>query len=60
LEPENESLPLIQGPQYWGGSFFLQGTPGTQKQHPVSEESEKGGGSRHKWRKFIPALPLTL
>lgn len=52
--------PFIQGPKYWGSSFLLQGAPGTQEQHPVSEESEKGGGSRHKWRKFIPALPLTL
>ena len=61
LESQNESSPLIQGPQSWGGSFLLQGAPGgTHTPHPVLEESKKGRVSRHRWREFSPALPLKL
>ena len=44
-----------------GASFLLQGAPGgTYMPYPVLEESEKGGASRRRWRKFSTDLPLKL
>jgi len=44
-----------------GRLLLLLGAPGgTHVTHPVLEESDKGGASRHRWRKFSPALPLKV
>ena len=44
-----------------GRLLLLLGAPGgPHMTHPVIEESEKGESSRHRRRKFSPALPLKV
>jgi len=59
LSPSSKAPSTGEAPSFPAGSPCRR-AEGLPKQHPVSEVSEKGRGSRHKWRKFIPALPLTL